>query len=209
METIRAVASTPDEKAYAYSLIDAALRAHQAVTSAGEARPTNIKRFEAKKILNGEERVAERLVYTRGFDTIATDQRSNVANGLLSAMEDKRLEVIITAVAKAQADAQFKADKPRPYRTDKPSRANRANTRLSLRTAREAAPSPLPTRHTRRLRPARRNDGVTRRTDCCTPDSNYMRHRVRRKWQEWKDIGASGQVLKWIREGVTTPILNN
>jgi hypothetical protein len=35
-------------------------------------------------------------------------------------LEDKRLEVSITAAAKAQATAQFKADKPRPDRPDKP-----------------------------------------------------------------------------------------
>jgi hypothetical protein len=40
MEAIRPVTSTLDEKAYAYSLIDAALRTHQAVDSAGEARLT-------------------------------------------------------------------------------------------------------------------------------------------------------------------------
>jgi hypothetical protein len=38
----------------------------------------------------------------------------------LSALEDKRLEASIIAVAKAQAIAQFKADKPRPDRPDKP-----------------------------------------------------------------------------------------
>jgi hypothetical protein len=38
----------------------------------------------------------------------------------MSAFEDKRLEVSITAVAKAQAAAQFKADKPRLDRPDKP-----------------------------------------------------------------------------------------
>jgi hypothetical protein len=27
--------------------------------------------------------------------------------------------------------------------------------------------------------------------------------------QAWKDIGASGKVFKWIREGVTTPLVNN
>jgi hypothetical protein len=50
---------------------------------------------------------------------------------------------------------------------------------------------------------------VTRRADSCTPYSNYTRHRLRRNRQAWKDIGASGQVLKWIREGVTIPFLNN
>jgi hypothetical protein len=36
-------------------------------------------------------------------------------------VEDKRLEISITAAAKVQATAQFKADKPRPGRPDKPS----------------------------------------------------------------------------------------
>jgi hypothetical protein len=101
METIRAVTSTPDEKAYAYSFIDAALRTHQHVASAEEARLTYIMRFKAKKILTDEERVAERLVYTRCFDTIASDRGGNVVDGLMSALEDKQLEVSITAAAKA------------------------------------------------------------------------------------------------------------
>jgi hypothetical protein len=105
METIRAVTSTPDETTYAYSLVDAALRTHQGVASAGEARLTYIRRFKAKKILTGEEGVAERLVYTRCFDTIAFDRGGSVVDGLLSAPEDKRLEVSITAAAKAQATA--------------------------------------------------------------------------------------------------------
>jgi hypothetical protein len=119
METIHSVTSTSDKTAYAYSLVDAALRTHQAVASTGEARLTYIVRFKAKKILTGEERVAERLVYTRCFDTVASDRGGNVVDGLLSALEDKRLEVSIKAVVKAQATAQFKADKPRPNRPDK------------------------------------------------------------------------------------------
>ena len=39
----------------------------------------------------------------------------------MSALEDKRLEVSITSVAKAHAIAQFKANKPRRDRPDKPS----------------------------------------------------------------------------------------
>jgi hypothetical protein len=120
METIRAVSSTPDETTYAYSLVDAALRTHQAMASTGEARLTYIMRFKAKKILTGEERVAERLVYTRCFDTFASDRGGSVVDGLLSALEDKRLEVSIAGAAKAQATAQFKADNPRPDRPDKP-----------------------------------------------------------------------------------------
>eukprot|EP00873_Tetraselmis_striata_P014675 jgi/Tetstr1/434939/TSEL_023935.t1 len=29
-----------------------------------------------------------------------------------------------------------------------------------------------------------------------------MRHRVRRQWRQWQDIGASDQVLRWIQEGI-------
>jgi hypothetical protein len=32
-----------------------------------------------------------------------------------------------------------------------------------------------------------------------------MRRRVRRCWQEWEAIGASGTTLQWIREGVPVP----
>jgi deoxyhypusine synthase len=120
METIRSVTSTPDETAYAYSLVDAALRTHQAVASAGEARLTYIMRFKATKILTGKERVAERLVYTRCFDTVASDGGGNVVDGLMSALEDKRLEVSITGAAKTQAATKFKTDKPRPDIPDKP-----------------------------------------------------------------------------------------
>jgi hypothetical protein len=30
-----------------------------------------------------------------------------------------------------------------------------------------------------------------------------MRHRVQRDWQAWKETGARGKVLKWMRKGVT------
>eukprot|EP00873_Tetraselmis_striata_P018439 jgi/Tetstr1/438703/TSEL_027252.t1 len=36
-----------------------------------------------------------------------------------------------------------------------------------------------------------------------------MRHRVRRQWRQWQDIGASDQVLRWIQEGVRIPFKHN
>jgi hypothetical protein len=50
---------------------------------------------------------------------------------------------------------------------------------------------------------------VNRLADFCKPESAYMRHRVRRSWKEWENIGASGQVLQSIREGVTIPFRHN
>jgi hypothetical protein len=101
METIRLVTSTPPENAYAYALTDASIRTHQAVAAAWEARLPYIRRFKAKKILTGEDRIAERLVYSCCFDTIAADHGGNVVDGLLSALEEKRLEVNITTFAKS------------------------------------------------------------------------------------------------------------
>eukprot|EP00873_Tetraselmis_striata_P038228 jgi/Tetstr1/458492/TSEL_044898.t1 len=36
-----------------------------------------------------------------------------------------------------------------------------------------------------------------------------MRHRVRRSWRHWRDIGASAQVTSWIRDGVRVPFRYN
>ena len=46
---------------------------------------------------------------------------------------------------------------------------------------------------------------MTRRADSCIPTSNCLRHRVRRSWRAWEDIGSSGQVLDWIRHGIRLP----
>eukprot|EP00873_Tetraselmis_striata_P016609 jgi/Tetstr1/436873/TSEL_025649.t1 len=54
-----------------------------------EDRLNYVQRFECKKALTGEERVAERLVYSRFFDIItATERSSNGVDGLVSALED-------------------------------------------------------------------------------------------------------------------------
>jgi hypothetical protein len=54
-ETIRSSTSNLDEKAYAYSLIDAAVRTHKGVAAAGEARLNYVTRFKAINILTGKE----------------------------------------------------------------------------------------------------------------------------------------------------------
>jgi hypothetical protein len=51
---------------------------------------------------------------------------------------------------------------------------------------------------------------VNRRTDSCKPDLlAYMRHHARQSWKGWENIGASGQVLQWTREGVSIPFRHN
>jgi hypothetical protein len=91
------------------------------VPAAGEARLAYIRYFKAKRIFKGGERVAERLVYSRCFDSISSERGGNVVDGLLPSLENKRLEVSITRDAKAEASAQFKACMPRPDRPDKSS----------------------------------------------------------------------------------------
>jgi hypothetical protein len=68
VETIRSITATPYEKAH--SLIDAIVRKHRAMAATAEARIAYIRRFKAKKIINGEKRVTERLVYSRCFVAI-------------------------------------------------------------------------------------------------------------------------------------------
>eukprot|EP00873_Tetraselmis_striata_P006052 jgi/Tetstr1/426316/TSEL_016632.t1 len=59
-------------------------------------------------LFTGEERVAERIVYARFFDTTAVEPSSNVVDGLLNTLDDKRLEVILHLAAKARAAVYFK-----------------------------------------------------------------------------------------------------
>jgi hypothetical protein len=137
METSRAVTSTPDETAYAYSLVDVALRTHQAVASAGEAQLTSLRRFKAKKILTGEERVAERLVYTRCFDTIASDRGVNVVDLYC---QPWRTSDSKSASQHLQKRKQLHSSRPTSLdQTDRTSRTtsrtSRTKTRSSLRTA--------------------------------------------------------------------------
>eukprot|EP00873_Tetraselmis_striata_P017844 jgi/Tetstr1/438108/TSEL_026731.t1 len=80
----------------------------ESMPPAAEDRLTYLQRFKCKQALTGEERLAERLVYSRFFDTTAAERSSNGVDGLFNALDDKRLEVSLHHVAKAQAAAQFK-----------------------------------------------------------------------------------------------------
>jgi hypothetical protein len=116
LATVRSTTATATERAHAWDIIDAAVRTHKAVTQAVESRLTYVRRFKGKKALTGEERVAERLVYSRFFDTQAAGRSTNGVDGLLAAHEDKRIEVSLHAAAKAQAAQTFK--QPTPGRGD-------------------------------------------------------------------------------------------
>eukprot|EP00873_Tetraselmis_striata_P026282 jgi/Tetstr1/446546/TSEL_034071.t1 len=81
---------------------------HLMCYGAAKDRLTYLRRFKCKKTLTGEERVAERLVYSRFFDTTAAERSSNGVDSLLNALDDKRLEVSLHKAAKARAAAQLK-----------------------------------------------------------------------------------------------------
>ena len=52
------------------------------------------------------------------------------------------------------------------------------------------------------------DDGVDRRPkSAVSPHFDSTRHTVRAEWLKWRDLGASGQVLEWIRHGVAVPWL--
>jgi hypothetical protein len=62
-------------------------------TTPTKERLTYLRRFKYKTLLFGEERVFGRLVYSRFFDTEIGEESTNGVDGLLAALEDKRLEV--------------------------------------------------------------------------------------------------------------------
>jgi hypothetical protein len=98
LATILSTTDTETERAHAWNIHDAAIRSHKAVTMAVESRHTYIRRYNGKKALIGEDRwrVAERLVYSRFFDTQAADRNTNGVDGLMAALEDKRIKVSLT-----------------------------------------------------------------------------------------------------------------
>jgi hypothetical protein len=103
LATTRSTTATAAERAHAWDIHDAAVRTHKAVTQAVESRLTYIFRLKGKKALTGEERVVERLVYSRFIDTHDADRTTNGVDGLLAALEDKRIKLSLHAAAKAQA----------------------------------------------------------------------------------------------------------
>eukprot|EP00873_Tetraselmis_striata_P038227 jgi/Tetstr1/458491/TSEL_044897.t1 len=106
--TLRAPDTPTQDRVDALDLLDAAHRTLEAVGDADEARLTYLRRFKAKKALTPEEQVAKRLIYSRVFDTAEHERSANVVDGLMAALEDKRLEVGLAAAAKAHASATFK-----------------------------------------------------------------------------------------------------
>eukprot|EP00873_Tetraselmis_striata_P012995 jgi/Tetstr1/433259/TSEL_022547.t1 len=103
--TLRANNATARDTADANDLLDSAIRTIATCGQAAENRLTYLRRFKCKKALTGEERVAERLVYSRFFDTTAAERSNNGVDGLLNALDDKRLEVSLHQAAAAQAAA--------------------------------------------------------------------------------------------------------
>eukprot|EP00873_Tetraselmis_striata_P044608 jgi/Tetstr1/464872/TSEL_009609.t1 len=108
MATLRASNVTPTDTAYANDLLASALRTLATVNARSEDRLFYIRRFNCKTTLSGEERVAERLVYNRFFDTAVAERGTNGVDGLLAALDDKQLEVSLLQAAKAQATTHFK-----------------------------------------------------------------------------------------------------
>eukprot|EP00873_Tetraselmis_striata_P038086 jgi/Tetstr1/458350/TSEL_044789.t1 len=90
--TLRAKNAIARDTADANDLLDSAIRTIATCGQAVEDRLTYLRRFKCKKALTGEERVAERLVYSRFFDTTAAERSCNGVDGLLNALDDKRLE---------------------------------------------------------------------------------------------------------------------
>jgi hypothetical protein len=78
--THRSTTSIEAERAHAWDIHDAAVRTHKAITQTVESRLTYIIQLnKGRNALAEEERVAERLVCSRFFDTKAPDRSTNRA----------------------------------------------------------------------------------------------------------------------------------
>eukprot|EP00873_Tetraselmis_striata_P009404 jgi/Tetstr1/429668/TSEL_019565.t1 len=108
MATLCAKNATARDTADANDLLDSAIRAIATCGQAAEDRLTYLRRFKCKKALTGEERVAERLVYSRFFDTTAAQRSNNGVDGLLNALDDKKIRDRAT---KERADKNKDKDK--------------------------------------------------------------------------------------------------
>eukprot|EP00873_Tetraselmis_striata_P014286 jgi/Tetstr1/434550/TSEL_023641.t1 len=108
LATLRAPGISTQDHVDALDLLDTVHRTLEAEGDADEARLTYLRRFKAEKALTPEEQVAERLIYSRVFDTAEQERLANVVDGLLAAFEDKRLGVGLSAAAKARASSAFK-----------------------------------------------------------------------------------------------------
>eukprot|EP00873_Tetraselmis_striata_P038110 jgi/Tetstr1/458374/TSEL_044812.t1 len=88
--TLRAQNATARDTADSNDLLDSAIRTITTCGQAAEDRLTCLRRFKCKKALTGEDRVAERLVYSLFYDATAADRSSNGVDGLLSAMNGRQ-----------------------------------------------------------------------------------------------------------------------
>jgi hypothetical protein len=145
METIRAVTSTPDDKAYAYSLIDAALRTHEALASAGEARLAYITRFKAKKLRRSSPAKSESPSGSSTHVASTPSPPTEEATSSTDSCQPWKTSDLKSASPQLLRRKHLYSSRPtRLDQIDRTSRTtSRTNTRPSLRTARETAPSPL------------------------------------------------------------------
>eukprot|EP00873_Tetraselmis_striata_P043002 jgi/Tetstr1/463266/TSEL_008191.t1 len=94
--------STASETADTNGLLDSAICTITTCSHVGEDRLTYLRRFKCRKARQQEYVVAERLVYNRFSDTAATERSNNgVVDGLLNALNDKRLEISLRHGPKA------------------------------------------------------------------------------------------------------------
>jgi hypothetical protein len=106
-DALRPKSYTSQAEADTWGLFDATARTHRARSNAHEERLTYLKRFKGKKHIFGEEHIAERLVYSRFFDTQIGERTANGIDGIIAALEDKRIEVKLHMATKAHDKHQY------------------------------------------------------------------------------------------------------
>jgi hypothetical protein len=106
VDAIRPKTYSSQAEADIWGLFVATARTHMAWSNALEERLTYLRRFKCKKLISGVERVAERLVYSRFFDTKIGERSANGVDELLAVLEDNQAHRSQPAFLNAAAQAQ-------------------------------------------------------------------------------------------------------
>jgi hypothetical protein len=194
------------EQATAVALITAGHRTHAATEEAARTRLGFLRLTKGGQTSSDSDRVFPELAHGR-FCRPCPTAVSGPLDELRQSFVDMTIEVSMHAASKAADGAAFaRATPDKPLGQDaKAKKAASDKRKVALVTTAKAAAGTKP------------SDGTKPSTKKCwchpprrllLPVINYMRHRVRLKWREWEHIGASGQVVTWIRHGVRAKFKN-
>jgi hypothetical protein len=190
------------KKAVTVAFIIAGNRKYVATEEAACSRLGFLRLTKGRQSSTYADRVSAEFAHER-FCRPRPTAVSGPLDALRQAFIDRNVEINLHAANKAavgDAFARVTHDKPpSPYTKAHKAAANKRKAAGAAAAAARATPIAKNT-ETTRPPPRKLWCGPPRRF--MLPSSLFMIYRVRGKWREWERIGASAQVVHWIRLGV-------